>query len=157
MIDLDKLMLLYAGATPGPWEVKSGEFEGYEGYGTVTAPYVEADGKMICVPFDRDPEDENDESDAAYIVAACNAVPELVARIREVDGGRRMTEKKKHLLAGKLAFLCNHASRDGTCPMMIDCDCPFWGWKRMCSGIRIDDWKKWLDSEKMNFEREEEV
>lgn len=85
MIDLDELMRKHAAATPGPWEVKSGEFEGYEGYGTVTAPYVEADGKMICVPFDRDPEDENDESDAAYIVAACNAVPELVARIRELE------------------------------------------------------------------------
>ena len=47
------------------WKVKSGEFEGDEGYGTVTAPYIDADGKMICVPFDRDQEDENDESDAA--------------------------------------------------------------------------------------------
>lgn len=85
MIDIDELMRLHAAATPGPWEVKSGEFEGDEGYGTVTAPYIEADGKMICVPFDRDPEDENDESDAAYIVAACNAVPELVSRIRELE------------------------------------------------------------------------
>ena len=27
MIDLDELMRLHAAATPGPWEVKSGEFD----------------------------------------------------------------------------------------------------------------------------------
>ena len=69
MIDLDELMRLHAAATPGPWEVKSGEFEGDEGYGTVTAPYVEADGKMICVPFDRDPVYENDEAEFEARVA----------------------------------------------------------------------------------------
>ena len=88
MIDLDELMRLHDAATPGPWKVKSGDFESEDGYGTVTAPYVEADGKTICVPFDRGPDDENDEADAAYIVAACNAVPELVARIRELEAER---------------------------------------------------------------------
>lgn len=85
MIDLDELMRMHAAATPGPWKVNIGDFESEDGYGTVTAPYVEADGKTICVPFDRGPDDENDESDAAYIVAACNSVPELVARIRELE------------------------------------------------------------------------
>ena len=84
MIDLDELMRLREAATPGPWKVKIGDFESEDGYGTVTAPYVEADGKMICVPFDSD-EDENDENDAAYIVASCNALPELVARIRGLE------------------------------------------------------------------------
>lgn len=82
MIDLDELMRLHEAATPGPWEVKIGDFESEDGYGTVTAPYVEADGKTICVPFDRGPDDENDEEDAAYIVAACNAAPEMVQKIR---------------------------------------------------------------------------
>lgn len=89
MIDLDELMRLHEAATPGPWSVKIGDFESEDGYGTVSASYVEADGKMICVPFDRDPEDENDESDSDYIVAACNAVPELVARIRELEAQLR--------------------------------------------------------------------
>lgn len=84
MIDLDELMRLHAAATPGPWQVKIGDFESEDGYGTATAPYVEADGKMICVPFDKGPDDDNDEDDAHYIVAACNAVPELVSRIREL-------------------------------------------------------------------------
>ena len=88
MIDLEKLMKLHDAATPGPWKVKIGDFESEDGYGTVTAPYVEADGKTICVPFDRGPDDENDEADAAYIVAACNAVPELVARIRALESQR---------------------------------------------------------------------
>ena len=87
-VNLDELMRLREAATPGPWEVKIGDFESEDGYGTVTAPYVEADGKTICVPFDRDPDDENDEDDTAYIVAACNAVPKLVARIRELEAQR---------------------------------------------------------------------
>ena len=85
MIDFDELMRLHEAATPGPWEANIGDFESEDGYGTVTAPYVEADGKMICVPFDKGPDDDNDENNAAYIVAACNAVPELVARIRELE------------------------------------------------------------------------
>lgn len=85
MIDLDELMRLHEEATPGPWKVKIGDFESEDGYGTVTAPYVEANGKTICVPTDRGPDDDNDEDDAAYIVSACNAVPELVARIRELE------------------------------------------------------------------------
>ena len=85
MIDLDELMRLHDAATPGPWSVKIGDFESEDGYGTVTAPYVEADGKTICVPFDRGPDDENNEDDTAYIVAACNAVPELVSWIRELE------------------------------------------------------------------------
>lgn len=58
MVDLDELMRLHAAATPGPWKAKIGDFESEDGYGTVTAPYVEADGKTICVPFDRDPDAE---------------------------------------------------------------------------------------------------
>ena len=95
MIDLDELMRMHAAATPGPWSVKIVDFEAEDGYGTVSASYVNADGKMICVPFDRGPDDENDESDAAYIVAACNAVPELVSRIRELE---RLCEQQQHRL-----------------------------------------------------------
>lgn len=127
MIDIDELMRLHAAATPGPWEVNIGDFESEDGYGTVTAPYVEADGKTICVPFDRDPEDENDESDAAYIVAACNAVPELVARIRELE------EYK----ASVYAAMCNESlDVDGVCPMS-GMACPF---EKECEDITTDEW-----------------
>lgn len=66
-----------------------------------------------------------------------------------------MTENKKRLLAGKLAFLCNHEARDGSCPMMIDCDCPFLGLGIGCTGIKPEDWIKWMESEKMRFERKD--
>lgn len=92
MVNLDELMRLHAAATPRPWSVKIGDFEAEDGYGTVSASYVEADGKTICVPFDRGPDDENDEDDTAYIVAACNAVPELVARIRELEAELSVTK-----------------------------------------------------------------
>ena len=108
MIDLDELMRLREAATPGPWKVNIGDFESEDGYGTVTAPYVEADGKTICVPFDRDPEDENDENDAAYIVAACNSVPELVARIRDLE---RLCEQQQHRLDFKSAIIAEKEDR----------------------------------------------
>lgn len=108
MIDLDELMRLREAATPGPWKAKIGDFEYEDGYGTVTAPYVEADGKTICVPTDRGPDDDNDESDAAYIVSACNAVPELVARIRELE---RLCEQQQHRLDFKYAIIAEKEDR----------------------------------------------
>ena len=135
MIDLDELMRLREAATPGPWKVNIGDFESEDGYGTVTAPYVEADGKTICVPFDRGPDDDNDEDDAAYIVAACNAVPELVARIRELEAEIKRRD------AQKWADLCNECESDGSCHYVGTC--PFEG--RKCGDIRTEDWIKWLE------------
>lgn len=105
MVDLDKLMRRHDAATPGPWKVKIGDFESEDGYGTVMAPYVEADGKTICVPFDRGPDDDNDEADAAYICAACNAVPELVARILELE---KVVEQQEHRLDLKSKIIAEH-------------------------------------------------
>lgn len=69
MIDLDELMRLHAAATPGPWEHKIDDaFD--EPSSHVITPYVASFAK---------PED------AAYICAACNGVPELVSRIRELE------------------------------------------------------------------------
>ena len=124
MIDLDELMRLREAATPGPWKVKIGDFESEDGYGTVTAPYVEADGKTICVPFDRDPEDENDENDAAYIVAACNSVPELVTRILELEDADEFAAR----VAVKLA-----ESED----CHIKDDCALFG--EMCAWCKLKD------------------
>lgn len=75
MIDLDELMRLREAATPGPWQVKIGDFESEDGYGTVTAPYVEANGKTICVPTDRGPDDDNDEDDAEFEERVANYNP----------------------------------------------------------------------------------
>lgn len=113
MLDLDELMRKHAAATPGPWSVKIGDFESEDGYGTVTAPYVDADGKTICVPFDRD-EYENDENDAAYICSACNAVPELVARIRALEAqlyeavGCIISNESQTMIDCRICFFLSH-------------------------------------------------
>lgn len=83
MIDLDELMKLSEAATPGPWKTDLGNFDS-DGYSMVIRPYIEADGKITFVSND-DTDYGYDEHDAAYICAACNAVPELVARIRELE------------------------------------------------------------------------
>lgn len=135
MVDLDELMKLREAATPGPWSVKIGDFQDYDGYGTVTAPYVDAEGKTICVPFDRGPDDDNDEDDAAYIVASCNAVPELVARIRELEAEIKRRD------AYKLAEICNACTDDRFCPYIGPC--PFGNKKR--GDITPEDWIKRLE------------
>lgn len=86
MIDLDELMKLRDAATPGPWKTDLGNFDS-DGYSMVIRPYIEADGKITFVSND-DTDYGYDEDDAAYIVAASNAVPELVAHIRELEEQR---------------------------------------------------------------------
>lgn len=79
MIDLDELMRLHEAATPGPWKSCTdevyvcGELSYYDYVGN-------AEGKEVVSRIT-----SVSEADAAYICAACNAVPELVARIRELE------------------------------------------------------------------------
>lgn len=71
MFDIDELMRLHAAATPGPWKVATW----YGGYHTIR-PKKEPEKSLGQIER---------KDDAAYICAACNAVPELVARIRELE------------------------------------------------------------------------
>lgn len=67
MINLDELINLREAATPGPWEHKIDD-------AFTTIHTIEPSVASYVSP-----------ADAAYIVAACNAIPELVARIRELE------------------------------------------------------------------------
>ena len=82
MVNIDELMRLRAAATPGPW------YATHDINGDI-APFVEgATGWVFGEGFDPiDGESYMRPSfnDLEYIVAACNAVPELVARIRELE------------------------------------------------------------------------
>lgn len=71
MSDLDELMRLHDAATPGTWKVTTW----YGGYHTIR-PKKEPEKSLGQIER---------KHDAAYICAACNAVPELVARIRELE------------------------------------------------------------------------
>lgn len=92
MIDLDELMKLREAATPGPWEHKIDDAFDDPSIHDIT-PYVAS-----CVKPDN----------AAYIVAACNAVPELVARIRELE---RLCEQQQHRLDFKSAIIAGKEDR----------------------------------------------
>ena len=79
MVDLDELMRLRAAATPGPWKFCTDEI--YVCGELIYHDYVgNAEGKEVASRVTR----VSDE-DGAYICAACNAVPELVAWIRELE------------------------------------------------------------------------
>lgn len=68
---LSELLRLNHAATPGPWKVATW----YGGYHTIR-PKKEPEKSLGQIER---------KHDAAYIVAACNAVPELVSRIRELE------------------------------------------------------------------------
>ena len=69
MLDLDKLERLAKNATPGPWVGRGNHIFCVDNKRLV---YVEAERAL-------------DLQTADYIVAACNAVPELIARVRELE------------------------------------------------------------------------
>lgn len=74
MIDLDALMKLHDETTPGPWEHR------------MDTAFMEPDSHEICTTEGHDfIAGFVEPHDAAYIVAACNAVPALVERIRELE------------------------------------------------------------------------
>ena len=120
MIDIDELMRLREAATPGPWEHKIDD-------AFTTIHTIEPSVASYVSP-----------ADAAYIVTACNSVPELLARIRELE------EEIKLRDAQRWADLCNEFDSGGPCPYFGGC--PFYGKK--CGDIRPEDWIKWLEEKK---------
>jgi hypothetical protein len=77
MVDLDVLSALASRATPGPWETKPLPNDDPEerDYCHVTAESVDIDEALaLFVP----------EADAALIVAAINALPALIAELRDL-------------------------------------------------------------------------
>ena len=78
MINLDELMRLRDAASSGKWKISlvpDPEFPGVQIYRLYTGRRFSG---QLETHFPGDPE-------AHYIVAACNAVPLLVARIRELE------------------------------------------------------------------------
>ena len=80
MIDLDELLKLREAATSGPWEVEEVSHVINDTVWFSEIIKTGDDEKIVNQGAGK--------ADAAYIVAACNAVPELVARIRELEAQR---------------------------------------------------------------------
>lgn len=74
---LDELMKLRDAATPGPWKHDIVSRRDGMGFIWPFSSIENNDGEEVT--------DSITSNDAAYIVAACNAIPELVARIRELE------------------------------------------------------------------------
>lgn len=151
---LDELERLAAQATPGPWFVTC-NCTGKTFY-TIKNDRVYI-GETLGV--------YNGEANAAYIAAACNAVPELIKMYREADDEAadansawqkvrrenlalreqvRELERQRELMADGLELYCNYVHReDGDCPFWIEC--PKGG---LCTGEVTD--KMWIEF----FERE---
>lgn len=118
-IDIDELMRLRYAATPGPWKAEKNH-TAYDSW-----------GESVCYTQ----QCHNHDNNLAYITAACNAVPELVARIRKLESEIKRRD------AQRWAALCNDCESDGSCHYVGTC--PFEGEK--CGDIRTEDWIKWLE------------
>lgn len=84
-VDIEKLEALAKAATPLPWRVET---------------EVTRDGWGLLWPItsiesgDDNVAENLTTGDAAYILAACNAAPELIARVRELERQREWLAKK---------------------------------------------------------------
>ena len=78
-VDIEKLEALAKAATPGPWETETYVVYARNERGNLF-PVAET-----ILPIDFDHTYTAHKKDAAYITAACNAVPELIARVRELE------------------------------------------------------------------------
>lgn len=111
MIDnkkLEKLERLAKAATPGPWKDKS--FKRNYDWGVICSG-----GKRIAQCASADVTDEIKRvtfeeklANAAYIAAACNAVPELITENRALQKQMREMERQRDWLAQK----CEELSDD---------------------------------------------
>ena len=107
---LEELEWLAAQATPGPWVGRGNHIFCAD---NKRLAYVEAERAL-------------DLQTAAYIVAACNTVPELVAENRALQERVRELERQRDWLAERLAFICrSHNDCVLECPKAIlKIDCP---------------------------------
>jgi cell division protein ZapA (FtsZ GTPase activity inhibitor) len=76
---LDEIERLRAAATPGPWETTAWGGTDHDGEGWAEYGVRLDDRGPVILGYD-----EQAQADAALIVAAVNAVPELVAAVRAV-------------------------------------------------------------------------
>ena len=96
-VDIEKLEALAKAATPGPW--KQGPY--------VPDGIFSAEGMIL---FDDCTRRRNFTNNIAYITAACNAVPELIARVRELERQREWLAKKCEELSDDVedSFMPHH-------------------------------------------------
>lgn len=98
----EELRLLASQATPGPWREGRHDMQSYDGYtgeaftniyvnGTHRHPKLgEILPRVIAKAIDDldEPNADNNKADAAYIVAACNAIPALLDALEAAERER---------------------------------------------------------------------
>lgn len=111
-IDLEELERLAKAATPGPWKHRT--------ISKTATVILAADTPLCATKYS-----VNKDHDAAYIVAACNAVPSLIARVRELETeNERLKKQCEHLACDVVS-----AAQDYSAPMS---DCRICNYDRFC-------------------------
>ena len=121
MLDLEKLMKLHDAATPGPW--KSHPMGTNETFHLRISKYYPETEWVKNTAFVFHKSCISSYADAEYICAACNAVPELVSRIKHLEAQ----------LYEAVGYIISNESQS-----MIDCRICFF--ERYCERKK-DQWK----------------
>lgn len=103
-LDLDELERLAAQATPGPWEMDNN-------YNIRIAE----GGHPLVITINDDEDWIPRPSDARYITAACNALPELIARVRELEAKNKDLGIRSMLNNGRAFRLADYIANSGMC------------------------------------------
>ncbi len=104
-LNLDELEQLAAKATPRPWVD--------EGIGYIRSPSKQKTIAECMPPLCRGLKNIQQHGiNAAYIVASCNAVPELVAALKAEREKVKELEAQRDWLASKLGDMCSVSNRD---------------------------------------------
>lgn len=120
---IDELERLEAQATPGPWRVKCAN--------EICAGEKKVHLARVMLSY------KEWEANANYIVAACNAVPELIAEHSALRERVRELEAQRAYLAKLLGDLCT-TQKDGQCPLFYACPASGFGWS--CGNAIKEDW-----------------
>ena len=109
-VDIEKLEELTKAISPLPWR---------------TNGWCIHDANRMIPVADIRSEKARDQENARYIVAACNAVPELIAENRDLQKRVQELEKQRNWLAQKHAIACIDAACDACTSHIGDCPiCP---------------------------------
>lgn len=118
MDDLDALAALVERATPGPWTVRMGEYVVPAGHekrpiGGSSDPVVDRDryAQYVCriPPSHRHRSDTEQRANAELIVAAVNALPALIARVRAQEAALVAADAMRSWMKGCCDIDAAHA------------------------------------------------
>ena len=135
-------------AAPAPWKDKRDSIESEDGYeiGRSYRVVSREEGTICYLDPDLEFRPKNDKADAAFIAAARQAVPDLLAEVERLRAENRQLEKESNQLAEFLSDIDGAFLESSPCPAdleWLDFECPHKREKMAfgCNDYEVDCWR----------------